>query len=186
MLRKKKSFKLEPLPVPAGLAANMVPIADEINRLHESCLWSAQGQLEQAKLWRSLNLVFGVPAAVLAAIAGGTGLAGNETQVPGILALVAAGFGAALTTLNPSRRVTQSQASGNAYLELQTTARQLLLVQLPTLSREDAITELTALTERRDDTNKTADPPSRYAYWRSKKNIEQDGGQTYLADSKKK
>jgi hypothetical protein len=184
--RKTKPLKMEPLPIPTGLASNLLPLADEINRIHESCLWGAQGQFEQTKLWRALNLVFGVPAAALAAIAGGTGLAGNETHVPGVLALVSAGFAAALTTLNPSRRVTQSQASANAYLELQTAARQLLLVKLETLSYEDALVELEALTDRRDDTNKTADPPSTYAYWRAKKNITQDGGQTYLTETTKR
>lgn len=184
--KKRKLPRLEPLPVPTGLQRGLLPTADEINRIYESCLWSAQGQFEQMKLWRSLNLVFGVPAAALAAIAGGTGLAGNETLVPGVLALVSAGFGAALTTLNPSRRVTQSQASANAYLELQTAARQLLLVKLVRLSEEDAHAELDNLTERRDDANKTADPPSTYAYWRAKKNITRDGGQTYLTETTKR
>lgn len=180
--RKKKLPKLEPLPVPAGLENSLLPLADEINRIHESCLWSAQSQFEQMKLWRSLNLVFGVPAAALAAIAGGTGLAGNKSQVPGVLALISAGFGAALTTLNPSRRVTQSQASANAYLELQTESRQLLIVKLKTLSLHNAVVELETLTKRRDDTNKTADPPSTYAYWRAKRNITKNGGQTYLTE----
>jgi len=184
--RKTKPPKMEPLPLPNGLDIKLLPLADEINRIHESCLWSSQGQFEQMKLWRSLNLVFGVPAAILAAIAGGTGLAGNNTHVPGVLALISAGFGAALTTLNPSRRVTQSQASANAYLELQTAARQLLLVKLVTLSEEDAHTELDNLTERRDDANKTADPPSTYAYWRAKRNIQKGGGQTYLTETVKR
>lgn len=183
---KTKPPKIEPLPIPTGLSSNLLRLADEINRIHESCMWSAQGQFEQMKLWRSLNLAFGVPAAALAAIAGGTGLAGNDTHVPGVLALISAGFGAALTTLNPSRRVTQSQASANAYLELQTAARQLLLVKLVGLSEEDAHAELDNLTERRDDANKTADPPSTYAYWRAKKNITRDGGQAYLTETTKR
>lgn len=184
--RKTKPPKMEPLPIPSGLDSNLLPVAEEISRIHESCLWSAQGQFEQMKLWRSLNLLFGVPAAALAAVAGGTGLAGNDSLVPGVLALVSAGFGAALTTLNPSRRVTQSQASANAYLELQTAARQLLLVKLKTFSLEEALAELEALTERRNDANKTADPPSTYAYWRAKKNIILDGGQTYLTEATKR
>lgn len=183
---KKKLPKLEPLPIPVGLDSNLLPLADEINRIHESCMWGAQGQFEQTKLWRSLNLLFGVPAAALAAIAGGAGLAGSRPHIPGILALVSAGFGAALTTLNPSRRVTQSQTSANAYLELQVSARQLLLVKLKTLSLDDAMLELANLTERHDDTNKTADPPSTYAYWRANRNIVRNGGQTYLTESGKR
>lgn len=171
------------LEVPAGLSAELVSIAQEVDRLHESVLWSAQGQFEQTKLWRLLNLVFGVPAAVLAAIAGGTGLAATEvTHVPGILALIAAGFGAALTTLNPSRRVSQAQASANAYLELQTEARQLLFIRLVGLSREEALEQLASLTERRNDINKTSDPPNKLAYWRAKQAITKSGGQSYETD----
>ncbi len=162
----------------------MLPIVDELNRVYEGCMWSAQGQFEQMKLWRSLNLAFGIPAAVLAGIAGGTGLAGFDPQIPGFIALLAAGFGSALTTLNPSRRVTQSQSSANAYLELQTAARQLLLVKLANLPKKEAIDELESLTERYDDINKTADPPSTYAYWRAKRNID-IGGQTYLSEALK-
>ena len=158
------------------------PIASELHRLHESVLWSAQGQFEQMKYWRALNLVLGVPAAVLAAISGGTGLAAKSTTyVPAILALIAAGFGAALTTLNPSRRVAQAQASANAYLELQTTFRQLLTIKLSTMTRAEALDALASLSDRRDEVNRTADPPGWYAYWRSKRAIGA-GGQSYVAD----
>ena len=63
--------------VPDDLNEELRPVATELDRLHESVLWSAQGQFEQMKLWRSLNLLLGVPAAVLAAISGGTGLAAH-------------------------------------------------------------------------------------------------------------
>lgn len=173
------------LTIPADLPAGLLPIAQEADRLHESVLWSAQGQFEQTKLWRSFNLVFGLPAAVLAATAGGTGLAASDsTQLPGVLALIAAGFGAALTTLNPSRRVSQAQASANAYLEVQTEARQFVLVRLRTLEPAEALEHLTALTERRNDINKTADPPSTFAYWRAGRVISKSGGQSYEVDRK--
>lgn len=167
---------------PAGLRDELRAVAKELDRLHESVLWSAQGQFEQMKLWRSLNLLLGVPAAVLAAISGGTGLAADHvTKGPAILALIAAAFGAGLTTLNPSRRVTQSQAAANAYLELQTATRQLLAVKLVGMSKDDALEALANLSDRRDEINRTADPPSRYAYWLSKRTITR-GGQTYDAD----
>ena len=108
----------------------------------------------------------------------------QPTHVPGILALIAAGFGAALTTLNPSRRVSQAQASANAYLEIQTEARQFVLIRLKGLSEEDAMEQLVSLTERRNDINKTADPPSKFAYWHAKQVITKSGGQSYEADTK--
>ncbi len=145
-------------------------------------MWSAQGQFEQMKLWRLTNLVLGVPAATLAAISGGTGLATHTSNgIPAILALIAAAFGAALTTLNPSRRVAQSYAAANAYLEVQTAARQLLTIDLPHSDRSAAREALAKLSERRDEINKTADPPNIYARWRARRNIE-TGGQAYIAD----
>lgn len=185
MARKKKSYSVH-LRIPAEIPKDLLPVAQEIDRLHESVLWSAQGQFEQTKLWRGLNLAFGLPAAVFAAIAGGTGLAADEaTLVPGVLALISAGFGAALTTLNPSRRVSQSQASANAYLEIQTDARQFLLIELADLSKNDARERLGGLTERRNEVNKTADPPSLFARNRARVAIVRNGGQSYEVDEGK-
>jgi hypothetical protein len=174
------------LPMPTDIPAELASIAKEVHVLFENVLWSAQGQFEQMKLWRSMNVVLGVPAAVLAAVSGGTGLAAeSSTKTPAILALVAAGFGAALTTLNPSRRVSQSQASASAFLELQTTARQLLTVDLAMMDRDTARGELATLTSRRDEVNRTADPPSWYAYWRASRNIKK-GRQSNEVHSKRK
>lgn len=172
------------LGVPDNIPGDLRPIAAEINRIHESALWSSQGQFEQMKLWRAMNIVLGTPAAVLAAIAGGTSLAeGGSSSTSGVLALVSAGFGAALTALNPSRRVSTAQAAANAYLGIQTDARQLLTIRLVGLSRDDALEQLATLTARRDEVSSTADPPSTYAYWRSKRNIARSGGQDYEVDS---
>ncbi|MCA1604373.1 MAG: SLATT domain-containing protein [Acidobacteria bacterium] len=167
--------------IPRDIPDELQPIAAEADRIYESALYSAQGQFEQAKLWRLLNLALGVPAAALAAVSGGTGLAGKGSTVPGVLALLAAAFGATLTTVNASRRMTQAQASANAYLELQTAARQFLTIDLVSMSREPARETLRSLTDTRDELNKTADPPSRYAYWLAGRNIKR-GGQTYEAD----
>ncbi|QEM43579.1 SLATT domain-containing protein [Mycolicibacterium grossiae] len=165
-------------------SADTEALAKEISRIHESVAWSAQIQFEQLKLWRAMNMLLGVPAAVLAAISGGTGLTHPEAAtVPAILALLAAGFGAAVTTLNPSRRVAQAQAAANACLEIQTAARQLLLVDLATSSRDEARDKLSELTVRRDEVNRTADPPGRYAYWRATRNFTK-GRQSYEADSR--
>lgn len=170
------------LAIPAGLSAEIQPIAAEVHRIHEAAMWSSQGQFEQMKFWRLANLFLGLPAATLAAISGGTGLATHTSNgIPAVLALIAAGFGAALTTLNPSRRVAQSYASANAYLEVQTAARQLLTIDLPHSDRDSARQALAKLSERRDEINKAADPPNFYARWRARHNIEA-GGQTYAAD----
>ncbi|MFJ5833961.1 SLATT domain-containing protein [Streptomyces sp. NPDC093089] len=167
--------------IPAGLPESHGAIAKEADRIHESALWSAQGQFEQAKLWRLINLMLGVPAAALAAVSGGTALAGDVGVWPGVLALVAAALSATLTTVNASRRMTQAQASASAYLELQTSARQFLSIDLAEMPREDAREVLRTLTGTRDDLNKTSDPPGRLAYKLSRRTIAR-GGQSYSAD----
>ncbi|MFC9895295.1 SLATT domain-containing protein [Nocardia sp. NPDC127579] len=169
--------------IPADMPAELDPIAQEVHRILEGAIWSTHGQFEQMKIWRAMNMVLGVPAAILAAIAGGTGLAATEaTSVPGILALTAAGFGAALTTLNPSRRAEQTHAAGNAYLELQTAARQLLTIRLSRLGFEEAEEELRALTARRDTINKAADPINAFSYRRARRNISPKGKQDFAVD----
>lgn len=169
------------IPIPV-VADELTPTAKELHRLHEALMWSSQVQFEQMKLWRAMNILLGTPAAVLAAVAGGTGLAAEGSgAVPSVLALLAAGFGAALTTLNPSRRVSQAQASANAYLELQTLTRQLLTIDLLQLNADEAREQLASITERREEVNKTADPPGAYARFRAARNL-RSGGQTYEVD----
>jgi hypothetical protein len=167
--------------VPDSLPESHRSIAQEADRIHESALWSSQGQFEQAKLWRLINLMLGVPAAALAAVSGGTALAGDVGIWPGVLALAAAAFSATLTTVNASRRMTQAQAAANAYLELQTAARQFLTIDLTDLTREESRDALRGLTNTRDELNKTSDPPGRLAFKLATRNIEK-GRQTYETD----
>lgn len=172
--------------IPTNLPAELQAIAEEVDRIHESALWSAQGQFEQMKFWRAMNLMLGAPAAILAAVAGGTGLSSDShSATPGVIALISAGFGAALTALNPSRRTASAQAAANAYLGIQTDSRQMLTIRLGGATREQALELLETLTARRDEVNATADPPNTYAYWRAKRNIERSGGQDYAVDAKK-
>ena len=160
-------------------------IAVELSRIEESAKYSAQSQLEQAKQWRLVNLGLGVPTSFAAAISGALTLSEDKFDLlAGVLALFAAAGGAILTTLNAAHRMNQASSSGNAYLEIQGHARQARLIDLPHQSLDEARQALAELTARRDEQNKTADIPSRRAYRKGQKNIE-DGGQDYDADKKK-
>lgn len=178
------------LHMPEGLSSNLVPIAQEASRIHESAMYSAQAQFEQAKIWRRINIWLGAPAAVFAALGGSAVLGSSSISVLGIkttliggaMSLLAAAMTAILTTVNASRRHAQSQASGNAFLQLQTAARQFVLVDIRQDNYEDARAKLDDLTTLRDDLNKAADVPSRRAYQRGKRNINKFGGQSYATD----
>jgi len=89
----------------------------ELQRIEESAKYSAQIQFEQTKQWRGINLVLGIPASVLAAVAGATALAATAGAFwSGVMALAAAAFGAILTTVNASPRMNQASAAAYAYL----------------------------------------------------------------------
>lgn len=161
------------------------PIGDEARRLEESAMYSAQSQFERAKFWRGVNLSLGVGAATLAAVAGVVGLASDKARIlSGVLALISAGIVSVLTTVNADRRHSQAAAAANAYLEIQTAARQLYAVDLPRLDYDSARTQLAELTARRDEINKTADMPSRRAYRRAQTSIGR-GGQQYSIDKER-
>jgi hypothetical protein len=156
----------------------------ELKRIEESALYSGESQFEQAKLWRGINLMLGAPAAALAAIAGATALASTSGRLAaGIIALVAAGLGAVATTLNAPHRSKESQDSGNAYLALLSDCRITRTIELPTSSDAGAQAALATLRSQQDAINRKATPPSFYAYWRAKRNIER-GRQTYEVDRK--
>ncbi|WP_084436729.1 SLATT domain-containing protein [Aldersonia kunmingensis] len=179
--------------LPDGLSSELRDIGAEALRIHESAVYSSQSQFEQAKIWRALNIWLGAPAAVAAALAASAILGGTEQTLvfgikgdllAGLLALLSAALSSILTTVNASRRTTQCQASGNAFLQLQTEARQLILVDLKHLSFEDGRGKLESITNSRNELLKTADPAGRFAYLKAKKNIEKLGGQSYAVDKK--
>jgi len=159
-------------------------IETELRRVEESAKYSAQIQFEQTKQWRGVNLGLGLPASALAAVSGATALASTTGRfVAGVLALASAGFGAILTTLNAAHRMNRASAAANAYLEIQTAARQAREVDLPSWSIEEARNALAELTSRRDEQNKTAEVPNSRAYKRAQNNIDA-GGQTYEVDQR--
>lgn len=160
-------------------------ISDELERIEESARDSCQSQFEQTKKWRGVNLSIGIPSSALAAISGATALASTTGRVTaGILALTAAGMSAILTTLNAAHRMNQASAAANAYLEIQTAARQARNIDLPQWTLEEARSELAEITSRRDEQNKTAEPPSKRSYKKAQ-NIIDSGGQTYAVDKGK-
>ncbi|MCX4985936.1 SLATT domain-containing protein [Streptomyces sp. NBC_00572] len=154
----------------------------EFRRLEESAMWSAQCQFEEGKRWRATHWALGLPATLLAAIAGTTALVESTgATAAGILALLSAGLGAILTTVNAPQRASQAVAAANVYLSIQTAARQHREIDLPAWTTVEAREALAALTTRRDEQNAGADPPSRRAYRKAHANLSA-GGQTYTVD----
>ncbi|WP_328351722.1 SLATT domain-containing protein [Streptomyces sp. NBC_00445] len=166
-----------------GDARRRRAIEAELLRIEESAMYSAQCQFEETKRWRAVHLFLGVPATLLAAIAGTTALVESTGRtVAGILALISSGLGAVLTTVNASQRTTQAAASANAYLEIQTAARQHREIDLNHWTMHEAREALLALTARRDEQNTKAEVPSRRSYRKAKANL-RTGTQRYAVDA---
>ncbi|MFI9122551.1 SLATT domain-containing protein [Streptomyces bikiniensis] len=165
-----------------GGASRRQALDAEFRRLEESAMWSAQCQFEEGKRWRATHWALGLPATLLAAVAGTTALVESTgATAAGILALLSAGLGAVLTTVNAPQRASQAVAAANVYLSIQTAARQHREIDLPGWSPAEAREALAALTVRRDEQNAGVDPPSRRAYRKARANLDA-GGQTYAVD----
>jgi hypothetical protein len=151
--------------------------------INEAAKWSAQGQLEAAKIWRAVNLWVGVPAAVLAAVAGVTALASSTGRIAaGIIALAAAAASAVAALLNASQRAETAESTGNKYLGIQQDAAISREVDLPLQNVEQARQMLHELADRRQEVNAGSHAIPRLAYRRARRNIEQEGGQDYQAE----
>ena len=58
-------------------------LATEAGRIEEDCLYSARGHFEAAASWRRVHYGIGIPATVLAAVAGGSAVA-EYHRCPGL------------------------------------------------------------------------------------------------------
>lgn len=171
--------------IPKNLPENLQPIAEEAHRLHEAALLSSQNNFGVTKFWRSVNTVLGLPAAILAAVSGGTTLAGHLGIWSGVMALSAAGLSGIMTSLNPSRRWQHALSSANSYLQLQTAIRQFLTIDLASgMSYEDARKQLADLTEQRNTLLKSSDAIPGWIYQKTRKQVFR-GSQTYAVDKEK-
>lgn len=158
-------------------------IRDEAARLEESAKWSAQGQFEAAKAWRTSNWVLGGFTTASSGVAGVLAFATDTLQVvAGILAICAAITAAVHTTLKPDKRAELAQGAGNDYLTLQGDARRLLSLDSPQGDLDTLRKNLDSLAKRQSEINHRADVTPRFAYKRAKKNID-SGGQRYEVDS---
>ncbi len=182
MIFKRKKPSMQPIQLPGNLDIKLVPIGNELNRLHESFMWNAQMQFEAVRFWKTVYLILGTASAGIAAFAGAKGLSGDNAQIAGIAALLSAAIGFALTALNPTRRVTQAQAVAAQYQEGQILCRQLISIKLVNMTSDEAMDSLKTLTEKNVELHKVADSPNFYLYSRAKSSIEKKGRQIYMVD----
>lgn len=158
-------------------------IQAEVARVHESAVFSAQGQFEAAKAWRALHWTLGVLTAGLSTLAAVLTFATDAQVASGILAVVAAIAAAVLTSSRPDKLAERAVARGNDYTTLRNDARRVLHVQVANDEVGVLREALDGLAGRASDLDHTSDPIPRFAYNRAKRNIERDGGQQFEVDA---
>lgn len=157
-------------------------IRTEADRIHESAVNSAQGQLEAGKGWRALHWGLGALTAALSAAAAVITFASSVQVLSGILAILSAITVTLLTGARPDKLSEQAHNVGNGYVSLRNDARRLRDVSVrvdPLPELRDAVEDLS---RRASGLNHAADAIPRWAYLLSKRNIEKDGGQRFEAD----
>lgn len=155
----------------------------EAQRLHESAMYSAQGQFEASKAWRAWNWLLGGLTGAASGLAGVLTFATDGLQtLSGCLALAAAVTAAADTTTKPDKRAERAHASANEYLSIQAAVRKFQALDVPTKDLQDLRQTLDDLSARVDAVNKASDPIPGFGYKAAKRNITK-GGQSYAVDA---
>lgn len=163
--------------------AQRAAIRDEASRIHESAVFSAQGQFEAAKAWRAAHWSLGAFTALVSALSAVLTFVSEAQVLSGALAVLAALAAAVLTTSRPDRLAERAAVRGNDYTALRNDARRLLHVQVPNDSLSALRKTLDGLAGRASDLDHAADPIPRFAYKAAKRNIESDRGQTFRSDT---
>ncbi len=156
-------------------------LSTESHRVEEDCLYSGRGHFEAAAFWGRAHYRIGVPAAVLAAVAGGSAVANNVTLAAGVGLLVTA-LSALAVFLNPSDRSHQHHAAGTRFNEVRNKTRVFREIDLRSgADPAPLVQELRALGAARDELNKASPQIPRWAFERARKSI-QAGETLYSVD----
>lgn len=157
-------------------------IEKEAKDIEEAAKYSSETQFEYAKTWRRIDRILAAIGALLAAVAGAGFLSDLlGVTAAGLVALIAAAFGAVSASMNAPQTKEKAAGSANLYRALQQDARVFRRVILPTISDEEALEQLLVLVKRHQELSGTAEIPSSRAWKRAKKQIE-TGSQHYESD----
>ena len=153
----------------------------EAHRIEEDSEHSAKGHFNAADRWSGYHLLIGVPAAVLAAIAGGSAFA-EYPMLAGSLALLSTAFTTVLTFLKPSEHAENHKAVAGQYLALRNRTRMYRELELAEdVDIGSAKSRLVELADTRDELNQASPGISRKDYEKAKADID-EGRSEYRVD----
>jgi hypothetical protein len=127
--------------------------ADQLRRELETVAAEAAARAKKARnlgrFWRLTHILLGLPAAVLAATAGGLALASSSARLPAAyLALASAVFASAVTFISSNERELHNNKLKSAWRLVETDAR-LALVQDGFVTADETFADLVKLHEQR-------------------------------------
>lgn len=155
-------------------------VTAEAKRLEENATYSAKSHLNAGAVWSKVHYCLGLPAAVLAALAGIKAFQ-NDPVMSGWIAVTAAIFAAVNAFLNPSDKAAKHRSAGHELLALQNEARRLHNIRLALLGDPAADAAIADLAARLDQINSTSRDIPWFAYSKAKKGIE-NGEATHEVD----
>ena len=156
-------------------------IMAEARRIEEDTEHSAKGHYNAADRWAKYHLYIGLPAAIIAAFAGGSAF-NDMPNLAGFLAILSTALTTVLTFLKPSERAESHKAVAGSYLSLRNKTRIFREVELMDSEDGQAIkSSLMALSEERDGLNLSSPGIARGDYEKAKQDID-EGRTTHQVD----
>jgi len=161
-------------------------IIDEAKRIEENCLHTAKGHFEAAQFWANFHLWIGIPAVVLAGIAGAAAFAKFDQNniIAGILSLIVVVLTSIATFLNPKDRSGSHLSAGNNYDSLLTRVRIFWTIDCREEESDSVLaTKLKDFSDQRDKLNRECLQVPKWAFEKARKGIE-EGEAAYKVDQK--
>jgi len=149
-------------------------IIKEAKRIEEDSLYSSKGHFYAAQFWTNLHLWIGIPATILAAIAGASALSqfDNHQIIAGVLAILVAALSAVSTFVNPNEKAAIHHSAGNRYNSLKNRARIFSEIDVGIESDESLLAKLRTLSAERDELNEKSPQIPKWAFRRARQGIE--------------
>lgn len=153
----------------------------ETERLEEDAIYSSKGHFNAEDTWVHCNYWLGVPATVLAAIAGAT-LIKSQPEWASAFTLLASLLTGLMTFLKTNERAAMHRAAAGQFLALRNDARFFREIELLQSDRLNELTEkLKVLLAKRNELNQKSPSIPRRAFVAARKGIE-EGEATHKVD----
>ena len=148
-------------------------LISEAHRIEEDTEHSMKGHYNASERWSRYHLEIGLPAAILAAIAGAAAFK-QCPDLAGTLAILSTALTTVLTFLKPSEHAESHKAVAGQYLALRNRTRIFREIELyGVVDTEVAKQRLIELANSRDDLNQSAPNIPRRDYEQAKSDIDE-------------